>query len=88
MKSDIDKEKWDSYFIDNTNILKNKLDIVDKEKLSLAEKEITLKQLAFLELFPIEGNFDSNHLRAIHKFLFSSIYPFAGEYRTCSLAKK
>ncbi len=88
MKNDKDKENWNNYFIDNTNILKNNLNIVDKEKLSETEKEITLKQLAFLELFPIEGNFDSNHLRAIHKFLFSSIYPFAGEYRTCSLAKK
>ena len=88
MKNDKDKENWNNYFIDNTNILKNNLNIIDKEKLYEAEKEITLKQLAFLELFPIEGNFDSNHLRAIHKFLFSSIYPFAGEYRTCSLAKK
>ena len=88
MKMDKDEIEWNNYFIDNTNILKNNLNIVDKEKLSLAEKEITLKQLAFLELFPIEGNFESNHLRAMHKFLLSSIYPFAGEYRTCSLAKK
>lgn len=50
---DKDEIEWNNYFIDNTNILKNNLNIVDKEKLSLAEKEITLKQLAFLELFPI-----------------------------------
>lgn len=82
------KDAWDDYFIDKTDVLKNKLGIISKAELYSKEKEITLKKLAYLELFPIEGEFDINHLKAIHMFLFSDIYPFAGKFRTCSLAKK
>lgn len=82
------KDTWDDYFIDKTDVLKNKLGIISKAELYSKEKEITLKKLAYLELFPIEGEFDINHLKAIHMFLFSDIYPFAGKFRTCSLAKK
>lgn len=39
MKMDKDEIEWNNYFIDNTNILKNNLNIVDKEKLSLAEQK-------------------------------------------------
>ena len=82
------KDTWDDYFIDKTDVLKNKLGIISKAELYSKEKEITLKKLAYLELFPIDGEFDINHLKAIHMFLFSDIYPFAGKFRTCSLAKK
>ena len=82
------EDTWNEYFINDTDVLKNNLDITDKKILSEKEKEITLKKLTYLELFPIEGKFDCNHLKKIHKFLFSDIYPFAGEYRTCELAKK
>lgn len=83
----MEKDNWQAYFIDNTNVLKNKLGITNKEELSKAEKIITLKKLTYLSLFPIEGNFDINHLKKIHKFLFEDIYYFAGEYRNCSMAK-
>lgn len=82
------QDTWDDYFIDKTDVLKNNLGVFDNKILEKKEKEITLKKLSYLELFPIEGNFDINHLRAIHMFLFSEIYPFAGKFRTCSLAKK
>ncbi len=82
------KDTWDDYFIDKTDVLKNKLGITSKSELYSREKEITLKKLAYLELFPIEGEFDINHLKGVHMFLFSDIYPFAGKFRTCSLAKK
>lgn len=82
------KDTWDDYFIDKTNVLKNNLGVTDNKTLEKEEKEITLKKLTYLELFPIDGKFDINHLKAIHMFLFSDIYPFAGKFRTCSLAKK
>ena len=82
------KDTWDNYFIENTEVLKNNFNITNKEDLETKEKEISLKKLTYLELFPIEGMFDINHLKAIHMFLFSEIYPFAGKFRTCSLAKK
>lgn len=80
-------DTWDEYFIEGTNVLKNKLGITNKEELSKIEKIITLKKLAYLEMFPIEGKFDSDHLRKIHYFLFNDIYYFAGEYRKCEMAR-
>ena len=80
-------DTWNEYFIEGTNVLKNKLGITNKEELSKNEKIITLKKLAYLEMFPIEGKFDSDHLRKIHYFLFNDIYYFAGEYRKCEMAR-
>lgn len=81
------KDTWENYFIDNTEVLKNKLGIIDKELLQKEEKKITLNKLTQLYLQPIEGNFDSKHLICIHKCLFEDIYPFAGSFRTCTMAK-
>lgn len=82
-----DQIKWDSYFIPNTNVLKNNLGISNFEELKEQEKNIVRKKLAYLYLRPIDGNFDSEHLLNIHKFIFNEIYPFAGTYRTCSMQK-
>lgn len=40
-----------------------------------------------MQLQPIKGKFDSEHLMNIHKYLFEDIYPFAGSFRTCTMAK-
>lgn len=81
------KDEWDDYFIPGTNVLKNKLGITNNKELQEKEKMITLKKLTYLELFPIEGKFDSKHLKSIHRFLFDDVYYFAGEYRKCTMAK-
>lgn len=81
------KDTWDDYFIDGTDVLKNKLNITDKKKLEEKEKEMVLQKLAYLELDPIDGKFDEDHLKKIHTILFGNIYPFAGKYRTCTMAK-
>lgn len=78
---------WENYFIDGTNVLKNKLGISNLKELMEKEKIISLEKLTYLKLFPLKGKFDSEHLKKIHKFLFDDIYYFAGEYRTCTLAK-
>lgn len=80
-------DEWDNYFYEGTNVLKNKFGIKDKKELEQKEKQITLKKLAFLEIFPINGNFDADHLKKIHRFLFDDIYYFAGELRKCTMAK-
>lgn len=80
-------DEWNNYFYEKTNVLKNKFGIKDKKELEQKEKQITLKKLAFLEIFPINGNFDAEHLKKIHRFLFDDIYYFAGEYRKCTMAK-
>ena len=70
--------RWNSYFIPGTNVLKNKLGITNNEELKQAEADITFTKLAELYDNPIEGNFDSEHLKAIHRYLFKDIYSFAG----------
>jgi cell filamentation protein len=37
--------------------------------------------------FPVKGKLDLRHLRAIHRFIFSDIYEWAGELRTVNIAK-
>lgn len=78
---------WNNYFIEGTDILKNKLGIVDRDELLDKEVEITANKLFELYVTPIDMNFDKEHLKAIHYHLFSDIYPFAGEYRNVYMQK-
>jgi len=79
------KDNWESYFIENTTTLKNKFNLVDKMELSKLERRITLEKLVMLYLNPINGKFDSEHLKKIHSYLFNDIYYFAGEYRNVNI---
>ena len=36
---------------------------------------------------PTKGKFDSAHLRAIHKYLFQDVFPWAGEFRVVNISK-
>ena len=36
---------------------------------------------------PIAGNFDAEHYREIHHYLFGDIYDFVGEYRNVDMRK-
>lgn len=81
-------EEWNSYLYPNTNTLINKFGIENNEVLHEKDKEISFVKLVELYENPIKGNFDAEHLREIHKFLFSELYDWAGEYRTVYMAKK
>lgn len=76
-----------SYCYQNTNVLKNKLNIHDFEKLQEAERKITMLRISDLIDVPIEGNFDLKHFKEIHKYIFQDIYDWAGEFRTVDIAK-
>ena len=81
-------KNWNSYLYPNTNTLINKYGIQDNEILHEKDKEISFIKLVELYENPIKGEFDSEHLRKIHKFIFSELYDWAGEYRTVYMAKK
>ncbi|MCR5166388.1 MAG: Fic family protein [Oscillospiraceae bacterium] len=69
------------YCYPDSDVLKNKLNIKDRDKLKQAEEEITaLKQYMLMET-PIKGRFTKTQLMNIHRFLFEDIYPFAGHIR-------
>ena len=66
------------YCYPDSDVLKNKLNIRNREELKQAEEEITaLKQYMLMES-PIKGRFTKTQLMNIHRFLFEDIYPFAG----------
>lgn len=71
----------------DTNVLINKLNIHDSALLHDAERDITARRLMQLQKKPIVGNFDYDHLKQIHHFLFMDIYSWAGEERKVDIAK-
>lgn len=78
---------WNAYLYPNTDTLKNKFNITDPDELRAKEAEISFEKLVELYEHPIKGDFDKNHLCDIHRYLFSDIYEWAGEYRTVYMAK-
>lgn len=75
------------YCYPNSNVLVNKLNIHDNEKLSVIERKLVLLKLYELRQNKNIGNFDIHHFLSIHNFLFEDIYPFAGKIRSEDIAK-
>lgn len=73
---------------EGTTCLVNKLGIKDEKKLSAVEAQITFAKAALLETNPIPGNFDFEHFKSIHAFLFCDLYDWAGKIRTADISKK
>jgi cell filamentation protein len=77
----------DPYIDPQSGILRNKLGRTDQESLDRAEANAVSIRSILLQLNPLKGNFDSEHLKAIHSYLFRGVYDWAGQYRTIPLAK-
>lgn len=71
-----------------TTVLVNKLNIHDEATLNEAEALATFVNASKLEQHPLEGSFDFAHYKAIHHFLFSDLYDWAGQVRTVNISKK
>lgn len=65
---------------EGTSCLINKLDVM--------EAHITLAKISILQQTPLDGNFDFEHYKAIHKYIFEDLYDWAGRIRTVNLSKK
>lgn len=78
---------WASYFYPNTDVLKNKFNIMDHDELKEREAEASFERLVELYENPITGGFDANHLKAIHRYIFQDVYDWAGEYRIVNMQK-
>lgn len=61
----------------STNLLKAK----DLEYLNHKEKQITFVRIQELKQNPIKGNFDYQHLKDIHNYIFKDVYTWAGKDR-------
>lgn len=64
-----------------TTCLINKLGIHDENMLAETEAAIILGKASLLEQSPIPGDFDFDHYKRIHHFLFCDLYDWAGETR-------
>lgn len=52
------------------------------------EKEITEHRIAKMEISPLRGDYDLDHLSKIHKKIFEHIYEWAGEVRLDNISKR
>ena len=75
------------YCYPGSDVLINIPDLRDQKQLEAFERLVTADRLRMLELRPLRGNFDLDHLCRIHKFIFKDIYPFAGELRNEDISK-
>ncbi len=81
------KVSQDKYCYRGTKVLKNKLHITSQEVLKQAERKIVGANLTYIQLYPVSGRFDIQHLKDIHYLLFGNIYDFAGHLRDTELSK-
>lgn len=73
------------YCYPGTSILKNKMNIMDKELLYKIENILVIYKLAHLisggGVTPFRKDLTINHYIELHKYLFGDIYEFGGELR-------
>jgi cell filamentation protein len=86
MAYSIDDLTADCY--EGTTVLINKLGIKDEQQLEENEAFITLVKSAELETCPLNMNFDFEHFKAVHKYLFKDLYEWAGSVRTVNFSKE
>lgn len=74
-------------YSDKNGVLFNKAGITDAEKLREYEYHTVAGAQVALMNNPPKGNFDMEHLKAVHKGLFGGVYKWAGETRTVDIWK-
>ncbi len=77
----------DPYVDPSSGVLRNKLGFTEQESLDRAESDSVVVRGTLLDLNPPKGNFDAQHLKTIHEYLFRDVYEWAGQFRTIPLAK-
>lgn len=75
----------DPYCYSDSNVLRNRLDLLDEVLLHQAERELSEIAVGSLPLFPPPYNLD--RLQHIHRTLFGDIYDWAGELRRVNIQK-
>lgn len=76
----------DPYLFDDSDVLRNKLNIRDEKLLGRAESDITYIKFANIEEVA-DGTFDVAFLKKLHKYIFEDIYDWAGQIRTIEMVK-
>ena len=69
-------------YTEPSGVLRNRLGVTDPDLLAEYERDLAFFRVVELEFNPIEGSFDFEHLRAIHRYILQDIFDWAGELRT------
>jgi len=77
----------DPYLDPQSGILRNRFGVTNQESLDRAEADVVALRSILLQNNPLKGNFDSEHLKQIHFYLFRDVYDWAGQFRLVPLAK-
>jgi cell filamentation protein len=77
----------DPYLDPSSGVLRNQLGITDPDELAEVEAALTASRLIDLERRRLQGDYDLDHLRAFHRYIFGDVYSWAGELRTVAIAK-
>lgn len=78
----------DPYLYEDTDILKNKLDIIEQDLLDDAEADYVVYRLKELAMNPLKGEYDIAHLMEMHRYTFQDLYDWAGKARVISIYKE
>ena len=78
----------DSYLYEDCDVLKNLLNIRDKELFNDAEADYVTYRLKEIAINPLPGAYDYEHLLKIHKYIFQDIYEWAGQPRRLNIYKE
>lgn len=74
-------------YTDENGILRNKLQCQTQSELDELEKMLTFTRIVELQEDPVKGNYDLDHLKKIHQYIFQDIYEWAGKLRTVDISK-
>lgn len=78
----------DNYCYPNSDVLKNKLNILDEATLKDAELAFTaVRYTEYSSAISSINSFNLTHLKTLHKQLFQDVFEWAGEIRTVDISK-
>lgn len=77
----------DLYLYENTDILKNKFNIRNKDILEQMETDFTTLRLKQVIENPLNGKYDFEHFCKLHWYIFQDVYEWAGQPRIINIEK-
>ena len=83
----MDDYKNDPYVYENTNVLRNLLNIQERKALEIAEAEISSANMMLLYENGF-SDFSTNGVKEIHRAIFRDIYDWAGVFRIMNIMKR
>ena len=79
--------KYDIYLYENSNVLKNLLNIINDDELDLAEAELSRAKMMLMYKSGF-SDFSAKGICRIHRTLFEDVYEWAGKYRVINIQKR